>query len=281
MYHLKDNNTLQCLDLCGNKITPLGSLFLREIINNLHCIKLSCNHFLGHVGIYLILEALTVIMEHIDLRGRYASYSFKSFSAILHRVKSINFTVPDDFEDCKIICESIANSTVLEELEISGISDSNHPTLLNAILQNNNIKILEINYEVFTDDYAVELAKFVKTNRSLLHFLVYVSEELSPKGFLLIADSLTENISITHMKISTHYYCKINPEFLLEFLYRLKQANTLKCLTLFTSVNLLVLWSKPYSRTKLHQEVFRLIQQINYTRSIKCIDPFELNIFDY
>ena len=65
-------------------------------------------------------------------------------------------------------------------LEISGISDSNHPTLLSAIGQNNNVKILEINY-----DYAKELAKFLKTNKSLLHLLVYVSRELSPEGFLL------------------------------------------------------------------------------------------------
>ena len=280
-YHLKDNITLQCLDLQGNKITPLGALCLREIINKLDCIKLSYNHSLGHVGIYLILEALTVVMEHISLCGRDASYSFKSFSAILHRVKSINFTAPGDYEDCKIICESIGNSTVLEELEISGISDSNHPTLLNAIGQNNNIKILEINYEVFTDEYAAELATFVKTHKFLLHFSVYVSEELSPKGFLLIADALTENISITHMNIITHYYCRIDPEILWEFLYRLKQANTLKCITLSVSIRLFVCLTKSYSRIKLHQEVFRLIQQINYTRSIKGIDPLELNISDY
>ena len=108
VYHLKDNNTLQCLDLSGNKITPLGALYLREIVKTLDCIKLSYSNSLGHVGFYLILEALTVSMEHIDLCGRDASYCFKLFSAILHRVKSINFTVPDDYEDNKIIYENLA-----------------------------------------------------------------------------------------------------------------------------------------------------------------------------
>ena len=279
VYHLKDNKTLQCLDLSGNKITPLGALHLREIVNKLDCIKLSPNTSLGHVGIYLILEELTVFMQHIDLCGRDASYCFKSISAILHRVKSINFTVPDDYEDCKIICDSLINSTGLEELEISGISNSNHLKLLNAIGQNSNIKILQINYGIFSDEYAAELAKFIKTNKSLSQLLVSTSRKLSPEGFLLIADSLSENNSIICINISTDYYNKIHPEFVLEFLYQLKQADTLKWLTLFISISFV--FNKSCNRIKFHQEVIALIQQINYARSIKGIDPLELDIFDY
>ena len=279
VYHLKDNNTLQCLDLSDNKITPLGALHLREIINKLDYIKLSPNSSLGHVGIYLILEALTVFMQHIDLCGRDASYCFKSISAILHRVKSINFTVPDDYEDCKIICESLANSTVLEELEISGISNSNHPILLSAIGQNVNIKVLEINYGIFSYEYATELAKFMKTNKSLLHLLMYSSEELSPEGFLLIANSLSENTSIIYLKISTHFYNRIYTNFVLEFLYRLKQADTLKWLSL--TICRTTEWRCTYSCINFHQDVIKLIQQINYGRSIKGLDPLELTIFDY
>ena len=279
VYHLKDNNTLQCLDLSGNKITPLGALHLREIVNKLDCIKLSYSNSLGHVGIYLILEALTVFMQHIDLCGRDASYCFKSISAILHRVKSINFTVPDDYEDCKIICDSLINSTGLEELEISGISYSNHPKLLNAIGQKSNIKILQINYGIFSDEYATELATFIKTNKSLSQLLVSTSRKLSPEGFLLIADSLSENDSIICINISTDYYNKIDPGFVLEFLYQLKQADTLKWLRLFVSISFV--FNKSCNRIKFHQEVIALTQQINYARSIKGIDPLELDIFDY
>ena len=272
VYHLKDNKTLRCLDLRGNKITPLGALHLREIVNKLDCIKLSPNSSLGHVGIYLILEALTVFMQHIDLCGRDASYCFKLVSAILHRVKSINFTVPDDYEDCKIICENLANSTVLEELEISGISNLNHPKLLSAIGQNINIKILRINYEFFSKEHATELAKFIKTNKSLSQLLVSTFRKLSPEGFLLIADSLTENNSITDMQITTYPYFSdsINTNFVLEFLYQLKQANTLKWLTLYINTF--------HIRAKFYRDVSMLIQQINYTRVIKGIDLLELDI---
>ena len=51
VYHLKDNNTPQCLDLRGNKITILGALHIREVVNTLDCIKLSPNTSLGHVGL--------------------------------------------------------------------------------------------------------------------------------------------------------------------------------------------------------------------------------------
>ena len=223
VYHLKDNNTLQCLDLRGNKITPLGALHLREIVNTLDCIKLLPNTSLGHVGIYLILEVLTVSMEYIDLCGRDASYCLKSFPVILHRVKSINLTMPDDYEDCEIICENLANSTMLEELSISGISQSNHLKLLSAIRRNENIAVLWIKYETFSCEYAKNLAEFIRTNRSPSYLTFYASK-LSPEGLLLIADSLTENTSITHVHIINDYFNRIDVVSVLDFLYQLKQG---------------------------------------------------------
>ena len=143
---------------------------------------------LGHVGIYLILEALTVSMEHIDLCGRDVSYSFKSFVAILHKVKSIHFTAPDDHKDCEIIYETLANTTMLQELKISGISNLNHLKLLSAIGRNITLTVLEIKYGTFTYGYAKNLVEFIKTNKSLLYLGLY-SRNLSPEGLLLIADS--------------------------------------------------------------------------------------------
>ena len=276
VYHLKDNCTLQSLDLSGNQMTPFSALYLREIVNNLWCIKLSNNRTLGHVGIYLTLEAITAPMEHIDLCGRDASYSYKSFVGILDKVKSINFTLPgDDHEGCKIICEGLANTKMLEQLQISGISNLNHHKFLNAIGQNNNIKMLEINYEDFTDEYGADLAKFIKNNESLSALLVSCSKELSPKGLLLIADSLTENNSITSVEISNGYFWRVGANFVLEFLYELKQADTLKWLTLWISVQI---YSLPYNDIDFYKKVNALIQQINYSRSIKGIDPLELEI---
>ena len=37
VYHLTDNNTLQCLDLRGNKRTSLEALHLREIASEYPC----------------------------------------------------------------------------------------------------------------------------------------------------------------------------------------------------------------------------------------------------
>ena len=78
------------------------------------------------------------------------------------------------------------------------------------------------------------------------------------------------------MQISTGFHCSsLNPDFVLEFLCRLKQANTLKWLTLFVSTSMYF-----RSRAKFHQDVVVLIQQINHTRAMKSIDPLELDIDD-
>ena len=280
VHHLKDNRTLQSLDLSGNQITPLSAVYLREIVNNLLYIKLPNTRSFGHVGIYLILESITVPMEHIGLCGREASYCYKSFAAILDKVKSIDFTIPeDDYEGCKVICKALANAKMLEQLEISGMSDLNHHDILNAIEQNNNINTLDINYANFTDEYAADLAKFIKNNESLSALLVSCSRELSSKGLLLIADALTENTSITEMAIYNDYFNRVSPSCVLEFLYELKQADTLKWLRLWISVQ-----TYPFefgNKSEFYRKVNALIQQINYSRNIKGIDPLELEIEDY
>ena len=279
VHHLKDNRTLQSLDLSGNQITPLSAVYLREIINNLLCIKLSNTRSFGHVGIYLILESITVSMEHIDLCGREASYCYKSFAAILDKVKSISFTIPeDDHEGCKVICKALANAKMLEQLEISGMNDLNHHNILNAVEQNNNINTLDISYVNFTDEHGAELAKFIKDNKSLSTLLVSCSRDLSSKGLFLIADALTENTSITEMAISNDYFNHVGPSCVLEFLYVLKQAYTLEWLRLWISVCI------PFdsgNKSEFYRKVNALIQQINYSRNIKGIDPLELEIENY
>ena len=278
VHHLKDNRTLQSLDLSGNQITPLSAVYLREIVNNLLYIKLPNTRSFGHVGIYLILESITVPMEHIGLCGREASYCYKSFAAILDKVKSIDFTIPeDDYEGCKVICKALTNAKMLEQLEISGMSDLNHHDILNAVEQNNNINTLDINYANFTDEHGAELAKSIKNNESLSTLLVSCSRELSSKGLLLIADALTENTSITEMAISNDYYNRVDPSCVLEFLYILKQAYTLEWLRLWISVCAY----KSGNKSEFYRKVNALIQQINYSRNIKGIDPLELEIENY
>ena len=220
-------------------------------------------------------------MERIDLWGREASYCYKSIAAILDKVKCISFTIPeDDYEGCKVICKALANAKTLKQLGISGMSDLSHHDILNTVEQNNNIHKLEINYANFTYEYAADLAKFIKNHKSLSALLVSCSKELSSKGLLLIADALTENTSITTMKISNGVFEHVSPSCVLEFLYELKQADTLKWLGLWTNVEL-PLCSLSDNQSEFYRKVNALIQQINYSRNIKGIDPLELEIENY
>ena len=276
--HLKNNHTLQSLDLTGNNITPVGAVCLRDIVNNLQYIKLSYN-CLGHVGIYLILEAITDSMEHIDLHGRDASYSYKSFAGILDKVKSINFTLPDDdHEDCKVLYESLANAEILEQLEVSGLSNLNHYRFLQAIEQNNNVDTLKLNYDDFTDEFGAHLAEFIKSNESLSSLSVSYSKKKSAEGLLLIADSLTENTAITCLNIiSNTIYGHVRADCVLQFLYEIKQADTLKRLTLDIGVVTLL----EDNMSDFYKKLNISIQQINYSRSIKGIDSLEFNFYYY
>ena len=279
--HLKKNDTLQSLNLKANRITAFGAIYLREIINTLCCITLS-NNPLGHIGIYLILEAVTVPMKCIELWNRDTSYSYRSVASILDKVRSISFRVPDDYEGCKVICEGLTSITMLEKLEISidiGESDLSHHKLLLNTVEQTNIKTLLVHYRCFTDEIATDLAKFIKNTKSITSLSIECGE-LSPQGFLLIADSLTENTSIIALEISNVYsfYCDtIDKNFVLEFLYQLKQVNTLKWLTLhiWLETNIFVAWDY---EAKFYQDLDISVQQINYTRSMKDVDPLELVI---
>ena len=82
--HLKSNDTLKSLDLTSNKITAIGVIYLKETIAKLDYISLSGNP-LGHIGLYLALEAVTIPMENITLRCCDASYSYKSFYTKLNQ----------------------------------------------------------------------------------------------------------------------------------------------------------------------------------------------------
>ena len=295
VHHLERNNTLQSLNLEDNSITEIGAINLKEILGVVCCMKLSGNP-LGHIGIYLMLERVTVPMKCIELFHGDTSYAYCSVAGILDKVESISFVAPDDDEGCNTICKSLVNTTMLEQLKI-GIytSDLNHHNLLlNAIGKNNNIRKLEISYRLFTDEYAMCLAEFITVNKSLRSLSFGCLGELSPQGLLLIADSLTVNTSITYMEISNdcglYDHNRMDGDFVLKFLYRLKQASTLKWLALWISVCTVSykyvikgqkLFEGSVFYTKFYQKVNLSIQQINYTRKIKGIYPLELKINGY
>ena len=293
VHHLQNNHILHYLNLEDNVIGKVGAINLKEIMGTVCWLKLSGNP-LGHIGIYLTLEAVTVPMKCIELFHPDTSYTYRSIAAVLDKVESISFVAPDDDEGCNTICKSLVSTTMLMHLKIGVYtSDLNHhKLLLNAIGKNNNITALEISYRFFTYEYAVCLAGFIKYNKTLRNLSIDCSRELSPQGLLLIADSLTENTTITYMKISNdrglYNHNRMEEDIVLEFLYQLKQANTLKQLILWISLytktirsmlrNKKLNFRSSFFYMKFYRDVYMFIQQVNYARSLKGIDPLKLNI---
>ena len=286
VHHLQNNCMLQFLNLENNGISEIGAIYLKEIMSTVH------------IGIYLTLETVTVPMKCIELSHRDTSYVYHSVAAILDNVESISFVAPEDVEGCNTICKSLVSTTMLMQLKIGiyTIDLNRHKLLLNAIGKNNNIKALEISYKYFTYEYAECLAGFIKNNKSLRSLSFDCSRELSPQGFLLIADALTENTTITYMKISNdcglHNHNRMEENIVLEFLYQLKQADSLKQLILWISLYTekpsfppVLKKYKPYQDgifyIRFYRNVDMSVRQINYARSIKGIDPLKLNIDGY
>ena len=297
VHHLQNKCMLQFLNLENNGISEIGAIYLKEIMSTVGCLKLSGNP-LGHIGIYLTLETVMVPMKCIELSHRDTSYVYRSVAAILDKVESISFVAPEDVEGCNTICKSLVSTTMLMQLKIGiyTIDLNHHKLLLNAIGKNNNIKALEISYKYFTYEYAECLAGFIKNNKSLRSLSFDCSRELSPQGFLLIADALTENTTITYMKISNdrglYDHNRMEENIVLEFLYQLKQADSLKQLILWISLYTekpsfppVLKKYKPYQDgifyIRFYRNVDMSVLQINYARSIKGIDPLKLNIDGY
>ena len=79
---------------------------------------------------------------------------------------------------------------------------------------------------------------------------------LLPEGLLLIAGSLTESIYFSYT-YRDHFYVYIDVVFVLDFLYQLKKAETLKWLAcaLWIGVHIYP-FTWPCSRTEFYQFLF-------------------------
>ncbi|XP_065917658.1 protein NLRC3-like [Dysidea avara] len=135
VYHLNKNNKLQHLNLRDNEITVVGANHLRRLIATDHptltSIELSDNP-LEDEGVHVILSSLTVTMEHIGLRRvDMTASSCPIIGASLNKIKSISFDLRDD--DYEVM--SLANTTVLKQLELYIYSDSAIHKMLSAIRQ--------------------------------------------------------------------------------------------------------------------------------------------------
>ena len=113
--HLKSNKTIKHLGLYNNDITSNGANHLRKLFSLNHTtvnsIELDGNP-LKDEGVDLILQSITINMEYVGLSDTGITSSCSSVSTVLHKIKSIRFTPPDN---CDSISDSLANTTVLEK----------------------------------------------------------------------------------------------------------------------------------------------------------------------
>ena len=235
--HLKSNKTIKHLGLWDNDITINGANHLRKLFSLNHTtvssIELSSNP-LKDEGVDLILQSIAINMEYVGLFNTGITSSCSSVSTVLQKIKSISFTPPDN---CDSISDSLANTTVLEELKLSDGSDTSYHTMIRGINRNNSIKKLmlfngHIHHETISD--LVQVMKFNKT----ITELTMIEVNASPSDYLLLADVLTMNTSIKKMSIVpsfTNSMEALDQSLILQFLKQLEHNYTLELLSLWVA----------------------------------------------
>ena len=140
--HLKTNKTIKHLGLYDNDITSNGAYHLRKLFSLNHTtvnsIELSRNP-LKDEGVDLMLQSITINMEYVGLYNTGIISSCSSVSTVLHKIKSIDFTLPDNCDD---ISDSLANTTMLEELNLRDGSDTAYHTMIRALTETIVLRIL-------------------------------------------------------------------------------------------------------------------------------------------
>ena len=93
-------------------------------------------------------------MEHVGLSFvEMTSSSCQSVANALHKVKSINLTVPDGPE---VISLEIANTRLLESIELNDLNSSTHHKIINVVKQNSSIESLTLSYRNCKADECVK-----------------------------------------------------------------------------------------------------------------------------
>ena len=148
----------------------------------------------------------------------------------------------------------------------------------NGVGQNSNIISLDISYWTLSERHAVDLAWFIKNNRSLKQLSITFSDEVLQQGLITISGSLTSDNSLSFVECSSGsnirfppLYNSVDMNTILKFLEKLKCANSLKLL--FFSINIQEAVGHPPRNDHEYQEVERSVQEINSIRNMKGIDP--------
>jgi len=228
--HLKSNKTIKHLDLWVNKVTSNGANHLSKLFSlnhsTINSIELGFNP-LKDEGVDLILQSITITMEYVGLTYTQITSSCSSLCIALHKIKSISFTLYDNYDG---ISDSLADTTVLEEVELTDERDIAYHTMLSGISKNNSIKKLEFSGDLHHQTVS-NFAQVIKLNKTISQ-LEIVGINVSPSDCLLLADALTVNTTVKEMTICPSYGKKLDQSVVLQFLKQLKHNYTLDVLKL-------------------------------------------------
>ena len=232
--HLKSNTTIKHLGLRDNNITSNGANHLMKLFSLNHTtvnsIALSHNP-LKDEGVDLILQSITITMEHVGLYNTGMTSSCSSLSTALHKIKSIRFTVPDN---CDGISDSLADTTVLEQLMLYDGSDTANHTMISGISRNNSIKRLEFIGGRLHHQSLTDLVEVIKVNKIITELALWYVD-VSPSDHLLLADMLTVNTFIKKMTIHPLDHERLDQSQVSQFLKQLTHNYTLEELTLWVT----------------------------------------------
>ena len=224
--HLKSNKTIKHLGLRDNNITSNGANHLSKLYSLYHTTVNSIqlgNNPLRDEGVDLILQSITITMEYVGLYNTGMTSFCSSVSTVLHKIKSISFTPPDN---CDGISDSLADTTVLEELVLRGGSDTANHTMISGISRNNSIKKLRFNRGQLHHQTLSDLVEVIKVNKIITE-LVILDVDVTPSDYLLLADVLTVNTSFNPSDEKA-----LDQSLVLQLLKQLKHNYTLKMLSL-------------------------------------------------
>ena len=180
--------------------------------------------------------------------------SCTSVSTALHKIKSISFTLPDN---CDGISDSLADTTVLEELWLRHGSDTANHTMISGINRNNSIKKLKFDGGQLHHQTLSDLVEVIKVNKIITELVIWYVD-VSPSDCLLLADVLTVNTSIKKMKIYPSDE-RLDQSLVLQLLKQLKHNYTLELLTL-------VVTREAYDDEQFIRDVEILVEDMNNIR---------------
>ena len=272
--HLKNNNTLQHLNLSGNDITVIGIDKLRTLMRSdpsvLTSIALSRNP-LRDDGVCLFLQAVTDFMECIEFKEvSMTSSSYECVAKALHKVRSINFSLCDDSE---IISSSIASAVMLEEIKLSDLKDS-YCNVINGINQNKNVKTISLNY-AYRNDSFTNLEGLMRCNKSVTTLNLSFTDTCV---FLLdIAGVLTTESSIKHLSISFDNIMSNNSNciLLLDFLKNIPLNSTLEELVIINNQS--TLYGNTLYENHYYQDISNCINSMQSTEHMT--SPLKVSVF--